>query len=177
MTYPSLSQHTRVDIVFQDFDELPADAFDCVIDCVGESIQCMDVVERGGKIVSIADTPPRGGLLGLQRLGVSVNCCMGVVLDCLSQNVAKKARLRGIEYSYQCCSSTGGETLHQIAKYYEQNLLTPVLDSVYAFDDWKEAIEHIESGDYIGKIVVQVFDIDTIQQAESDKIFHSYSMP
>ena len=129
--------------------------FDCALDCTGEVEHCVDVVKRGGHIVSIADTPGQNDLEGLQRHGVNISCCIGCFLNCLSHGVTKKARQQGVHYSYQFCVASG-EKLQDVADFCDRGLIRPVVDSVYSFEHCMDAIDHIETGAYVGKIVVEI---------------------
>ncbi len=50
----------------------------------------------------------------------------------------------------------------------EKNLLRPVIDRVFGFDEVREALRHVESGAHFGKVVV-TFQLDRCFRADSDE--------
>ncbi|TYZ57967.1 hypothetical protein PybrP1_008422 [[Pythium] brassicae (nom. inval.)] len=129
--------------------------YDFALDCTGESLKCFECVTKGGAVVSIAETPSYEDLVGLEAKGLSVSRIVGFVLNCLSRSVAKKARQAQIDYSY-CFTYSDGAVMDEIKRLCEETVVTPVVDKVYPFEKADTAMEYLEAGHALGKVVVEI---------------------
>jgi NADPH:quinone reductase-like Zn-dependent oxidoreductase len=48
------------------------------------------------------------------------------------------------------------DRFEEMCRFYEQHMIRPVVDRVFAFKDAKEAIEYVVSGSHFGKVVIKV---------------------
>lgn len=99
-------------------------------DTVQQSINCLGA---GGRIVQIGVLSGFGARPNLDRLQALNADILGVVVG-------------------------SREHLQQVAAFFAHHQLQPVIDSVFAFDDVLNALEHLREKGHIGKIVVQVSD-------------------
>ncbi|GLE04207.1 hypothetical protein PINS_up013118 [Pythium insidiosum] len=129
--------------------------YDFAFDCTGESKKCFECVTRGGTVVSIAETPNSRVLHTKEGEGVRVSTLVGLVLDCLSHSVSKKARQAQIHYEYFMVSGDG-DALDEIRVLCEEKRLVPVVDKVFPFDKADAAVEYVEAGHATGKVVVEM---------------------
>ncbi|KAF1336506.1 alcohol dehydrogenase, partial [Globisporangium splendens] len=140
--------------IFKSFERELAE-YDFAFDCTGESVKCFECVTKNGSVISISETPSADELRGLESKGVQFSRFIGFVLNCLSHSVAKKARQAQINYSYFFVVDNGA-ALDEIRTLCEQNAISPVIDKVYPFEKADTAMEYLEAGHAIGKVVVEV---------------------
>ncbi|KAE8986224.1 hypothetical protein PR001_g22658 [Phytophthora rubi] len=132
--------------------------YDFALDCTGEAKQCFECVTRGGAVVSIAETPTWKSLSTSGDLqGVSVSYFLGAILDCLSSSVTRRARQAQITYEY-LFTVADGVIMDEIRQLAEQRALTPVIDKVFPFEKANLAMEYLEAGHAMGKVVVLIVD-------------------
>ncbi|EGZ20765.1 hypothetical protein PHYSODRAFT_313288 [Phytophthora sojae] len=132
--------------------------YDFALDCTGEAKQCFECVTRGGAVVSIAETPTWKSLSTSGDLqGVSVSYFLGAILDCLSSSVTRRARQAQITYEY-LFTVADGAVMDEIRQLAERRELTPVIDKVFPFEKADMAMEYLEAGHAMGKVVVQLID-------------------
>ncbi|KAG1706436.1 hypothetical protein DVH05_001584 [Phytophthora capsici] len=132
--------------------------YDFALDCTGEARQCFECITRGGTVVSISETPTWKSLSSDGNLqGVSVSYLLGAILDCLSSSVTRRARQTQITYEY-LFSVADGAIMDEIRELAEQRTITPVVDKVFPFDKAEMAMEYLEAGHVMGKVVVQLVD-------------------
>ncbi|TMW57304.1 hypothetical protein Poli38472_003229 [Pythium oligandrum] len=129
--------------------------YDFALDCTGESKRCFDCITRQGAVISISETPSQSVLRGKESKGVYISRFVGMILDCLSYSVAKKAREAQIDYDY-FFSVGDGDALDEIRVLCEEKKLIPVVDKVFPFEKADAAIEYLESGHATGKVVVEL---------------------
>jgi NADPH:quinone reductase-like Zn-dependent oxidoreductase len=73
----------------------------------------------------------------------------------LSSGVRRKARGRGIDYSFLFMTANGSQ-LRAITRLIEAGAIRPVIDRVFPFDSTNEALAYVEAGRAKGKVVIQV---------------------
>lgn len=129
--------------------------YDFALDCTGETRKCFECVTKGGTVVSIAETPSRQDLHGLESKGIAVSRFIGFVLDCLTRSVVSKARQAQIHYDYFFVVGNGA-ALDEIRDLCESGALSPVIDKVYPFEKADTAMEYLEAGHATGKVVVEL---------------------
>ncbi|GMF29982.1 unnamed protein product [Phytophthora fragariaefolia] len=128
--------------------------YDFALDCTGECFEC---ITRGGAVVSIAETPTWKSLTSGDLQGVSVSSLFGVILDCLSSSVTRRARQAEITYEYFFVV-VDGTIMEEIRQLAEKSVITPVIDKVFPFEKADLAMEYLEAGHALGKVVVQLVD-------------------
>lgn len=110
---------------------------------------------KNGSVVSISETPTPAVLRGLEANGIGVSRFVGFVLNCLSHSVVKRARQAQIHYEY-CFTVGDGAVMHEIQQLCEQGVISPVIDKVYPFEKADTAMEYLEAGHAMGKVVVEL---------------------
>ncbi|DBA03895.1 TPA: hypothetical protein N0F65_004585 [Lagenidium giganteum] len=129
--------------------------FDFSLDCTGEAKKCIECVTKQGTVVSITETPSPDVLHEQAGRGVRISRFVGMVLDCLSYSVAKKARRNDVNYKYFFVAGQG-EVLEEIRPLFESKQLVPVIDRTFQFEKADAAMEYLEAGHATGKVVVEV---------------------
>ena len=84
-----------------------------------------------------------------------MNFFMVFVFWLLSRKVIRHAKKRGIEYSFLFVHPDGGQ-LASIGELLTAESIRPVIDTVFPFDQAKEALAYLEKGRAKGKVVVQM---------------------
>lgn len=77
------------------------------------------------------------------------------MLRLLSYGIRKKARQRGVTYSFLFMRADGGQ-LGKIASLIESGAIRPTVDRVFPLDATAEALAYVEQGRAKGKVVVKV---------------------
>jgi NADPH:quinone reductase-like Zn-dependent oxidoreductase len=77
------------------------------------------------------------------------------VFGLLSRKIIRRARKRGIEYSFLFVHPDGRQ-LAEIGELLKAGRIRPVIDKVFPFDQAKEALAYLEMGRAKGKVVVQI---------------------
>uniref|UniRef100_H3GEB7 Enoyl reductase (ER) domain-containing protein n=1 Tax=Phytophthora ramorum TaxID=164328 RepID=H3GEB7_PHYRM len=132
--------------------------YDFALDCTGEAKQCFECITRGGSVVSIAETPTwKSFTTSGDHQGVSVSYFLGAILDCLSSSVTRRARQAQITYEYLFIVADGA-VMDEVRQLAEQRVITPVIDKVFPFEKADMAMEYLEAGHAMGKVVVQLVD-------------------
>lgn len=107
-------------------------------------------------MISISETPTWNSIpSGSGTQGVGVNMFVGLVLDCLSSSVVRKARQAQISYDYLFSAADGG-VMDEIRQLCEAGKLAPVIDKVFPFERADTALEYLEAGHATGKVVVEL---------------------
>lgn len=110
----------------------------------------LNVLKPGGQLVSISGPPdlPFARSLGL-------NLFLRFVMRMLSMGVLKKAKARGVGYSFLFMHADGAQ-LAQITKLIDTGVIRPVVDKAFPFAQTAEALAYVENGRAKGKLVVTV---------------------
>lgn len=108
------------------------------------------VLKPGGKLISISG-PPDPGFAKEFRLGWPLKMVMGL----LSFGVRRKAKRRGVDYSFLFMRAEGSQ-LSKIAALIDSGVIRPVIDKVFPFEKTEEALTYVESGRAKGKVVIKV---------------------
>ncbi|KAG1706440.1 hypothetical protein DVH05_001588 [Phytophthora capsici] len=132
--------------------------YDFALDCTGEARQCFECITRGGTVVSISAAPTSKSFSSDGNLqGLSVSYFLGLILDCLSSSLTRRARRAEITYEFLFAVADGA-IMDEIRELAEQRTITPVVDKVFPFDKAEMAMEYLEAGHAMGKVVVQLVD-------------------
>ena len=86
-----------------------------------------------------------------------LNLFLRFVMRMLSRGVLKKAKARGVDYSFLFMHADGAQ-LSQLGKLIDAGVIRPVVDKVFPFAQTAEALAHVETGRTKGKVVVKVAD-------------------
>ena len=147
----SLGADVVVDYKMQDFEEVLRD-YDVVLNSQdGKTLEkSLRVLKRGGKLISISGPPdPEFGE------EIAASGFVKLVMRLLSSSVRRKAKGRGIGYSFLFMKANGGQ-LRQITQLIEAGAIRPVMDRVFPFESINEAMAYVESGRAKGKVVIKI---------------------
>lgn len=140
-----------IDYQTQDFEALLRN-YDVVLNSQdGKTLEkSLRVLQPGGKLISISGPPdPEFGR------EIAAPGFVKLVLRLLSSGIRRKARGRGIDYSFLFMKANGSQ-LREITRLLETAAIRPVIDKVFPFDATNEAMAYVEAGRAKGKVVVQL---------------------
>lgn len=140
-----------VDYKTQDFEDVLRDC-DVVLNSQdGKTLdKSIRVLKAGGKLISISGPPdPAFGR------AIAAPVFVRAVVWLLSSAVRRKARGRGVGYSFLFMKANGSQ-LREITRLIEAGAIRPVMDRVFPFESTNEAMAYVESGRAKGKVVVKV---------------------
>ncbi|MFG0678306.1 NADP-dependent oxidoreductase [Delftia sp. WSY_7] len=147
----SLGADVVIDYRTQDFEDVLHD-YDVVLNsqdgkALGKSLR---VLKGGAKLVSISGPPdPAFGR------AIAVPLFVKLVMRLLSSGIRRRARSRGIDYSFVFMKADGGQ-LREITRLIEAGAIRPVVDKVFAFESTNEALAYAEAGHAKGKVVIKI---------------------
>lgn len=108
------------------------------------------ILKPGGKVISISGPPDTGFA---KEFGLP--WFMKTVIYFLSKRVTGQAKKLNIDYSFLFMQANGKQ-LSDIAKLIEKDIIHPVIDKVFPFEQMNEAMSYISSGRAKGKVVVNI---------------------
>jgi NADPH:quinone reductase-like Zn-dependent oxidoreductase len=108
------------------------------------------LLRRGGQVVSISGPPDPAFGKGIQAPGF-----VRLVMRLLSAGVRRRARGRGVGYSFLFMRAHGGQ-LQEITRLVEAGAIRPVVDKVFPFEATNEALAYVQAGRAKGKVVIKV---------------------
>ena len=147
----SLGADVVIDYRTQDFEDVLHD-YDVVLNSqdgktLGKSLR---VLKGGAKLVSISGPPdPAFGR------NIAAPAFVRLVMRLLSSGIRRRARGRGIDYSFLFMRANGGQ-LREITRLIEAGAIRPVVDKVFAFESTNEALAYAEAGHAKGKVVIKI---------------------
>ena len=147
----SLGADVVIDYKMQDFENLLRD-YDVVLNSQdGKTLEkSIRVLKSGGKLISISGPPdPEFG----KR--IAAPGFVKLILRLLSSGIRRKAKGRGISYSFLFMKANGSQ-LREITGLIETGIIRPVIDKVFPFEAINEAMAYVESGRAKGKVVVKI---------------------
>jgi len=126
--------------------------YDVVFDTQGGKTleHSLQVLKPNGTVVSIAGPPDKN-----MAQAIGANWIMSKIIPLLSLSIRAKAKKRGIHYHF-LFMQPNGEQLSRIAELVETQKMVPVLDRVYDFTEFSQAIQHVDGGHTKGKVVVNI---------------------
>jgi len=140
-----------IDYKKDDFEKVLS-GYDVVLNSLGKDTleKSLRVLKPGGKLISISGPPDPD----FARENGS-NWFLQQVMRLLSAGIRRKAKRRGVAYSFLFMRASG-EQLSKIRALIEAETINPVLDRVFPFEAMNEALAYIETGRSKGKVVVKV---------------------
>ncbi len=147
----SLGADVVIDYRTQDFEDVLHD-YDVVLNSqdgktLGKSLR---VLKGGAKLISISGPPdPAFGR------NIAAPAFVRLAMRLLSSGVRRRARGRGIDYSFLFMRANGGQ-LRDITRLIEAGAIRPVVDKVFAFESTNEALAYSEAGHAKGKVVIKI---------------------
>ncbi|KPX15281.1 Zn-dependent oxidoreductase, NADPH:quinone reductase [Pseudomonas amygdali pv. dendropanacis] len=147
----SLGADIVIDYKTQDFVTELRD-YDVVLNSLGseELEKSLQVLKPGGHLISISG-PPTPGFADEQKLSWPLK----MVLRLISRSIRKKAKQRGIQYSFVFMRASGSQ-LSKISSLIESGVIKPLVDQVFPFNSLARALAYVETGRAKGKVVVKV---------------------
>jgi NADPH:quinone reductase-like Zn-dependent oxidoreductase len=147
----SLRADDVIDYKKQGFESLLRD-YDVVLNSQDKSTleKSLNVLKPGGKLISISG-PPDPDFAKEQ----GSSWMLRQVFRVLSYGVRKKARRRGVSYSFLFMRADGAQ-LREVTSLIESGVIRPVIDRVFPFVSTNEALAYVEAGRAKGKVVVKV---------------------
>ena len=147
----SLGADVVIDYKKQDFESLLRD-YDVVLNSQDKSTleKSLNVLKSSGKLISISG-PPDPDFAKEQRS----SWMLRQVFRVLSNGIRKKAKRRGVSYSFLFMRADGAQ-LREITSLIESGVIRPVIDRVFPFVSTNEALAYVEAGRAKGKVVVKV---------------------
>jgi len=80
---------------------------------------------------------------------------MKTVIFFLNNKVRKQAKKLNVDYSFLFMRANGKQ-LSEIGKLIEADVIRPVVDKVFSFEQMNEAMDYVSSGRAKGKVIVKV---------------------
>ena len=110
----------------------------------------LNVLKPGGKLISISGPPdPAFGEANKAPAFIKL------VMRLLSAGIRRKAKRRGISYSFLFMKANGNQ-LSMITSLFNEGIMRPVVDRVFPFERTNDALEYVETGRAKGKVVIRV---------------------
>lgn len=147
----SLGADVAIDYKTQDFEQVLS-GYDLVLNSQDATTlaKSLNVLKPGGKLISISGPPDVPFAKSLR-----MNLFLRFVMRMLSRAILKKARNRGVDYSFLFMRAEG-QQLQEIANLIDAGAIRPIVDKVYPFAQTPEALAYVETGRAKGKVVVAV---------------------
>jgi NADPH:quinone reductase-like Zn-dependent oxidoreductase len=146
-----LGADTVIDYKKADFEEVLR-GYDVVLNSLGNDTleKSLSVLKPGAKLISISG-PPDAAFAKANGSSWALQW----VMRFLSARIRRKARRRGIAYSFLFMRASG-EQLNRITALIEAGSIRPVMDRVFPFEATNEALAYVETGRSKGKVVVKL---------------------
>ena len=147
----SLGADIAIDYKTQDFAMILKE-YDVVLNSQDEKTlaRSFGIVRPGGKVISISGPPD---MAFAKERGLS--WLMKTAVYFLSRKVRKQAKQYGVDYSFLLMQANGKQ-LSEIGKLIEADVLRPVVDKVFMFEEMNEAMSYVAGGRARGKVIVKV---------------------
>ncbi|MFC4163480.1 NADP-dependent oxidoreductase [Epilithonimonas zeae] len=147
----NLGADVLIDYKTQDFETMLKD-YDVVLNSQDNKTleKSINILKPNGQVISISGppTPDFAKEMGLPWY-------LKIVMSLLSFSIRGKAKKRKIDYSFLFMKANGNQ-LENIAKLIEADIIKPVIDKIYPFEQTNEALEYVESGRAKGKVVIKI---------------------
>ena len=147
----SLGADVVIDYKTQDFETILKD-YDLVLNSQDAKTleKSLRIVKPGGKVISISGPPD---MAFAKEIGLS--WFMKTVIFFLSNKVIKQAKKLNVDYSFLFMQANGKQ-LSEIGKLIDADVIRPVVDKIFPFEQTNEAMSYVESGRAKGKVIVKV---------------------
>lgn len=147
----SLGADIVIDYTAQNFEKVLS-GYDVVLNSLdGVTLKkSLKVLKPGGTLISISGPPDPDFA---RQAGL--NLLLRQIMRFLSFGIRRKAKARGVRYSFLFMRADGGQ-LSRITALIEAGILRPVVDRVFPFDAINDALAYTETGRSKGKVVVRL---------------------
>jgi len=147
----SLGADLVIDYKKDDFENI-LQGYDVVLNSQDRKTltKSLSVLKPGGKLISISGPPDPA--FGEE---IRASWFMKLIIHLLSSSIRKKAKRRGVSFSFLFMKANGNQ-LREITALIDSGAIHPVVDRVFPFEATPEAMAYVETGRAKGKVVVQV---------------------
>ncbi|EFE97035.1 NADP-dependent oxidoreductase [Serratia odorifera] len=147
----SLGADQVIDYHQQDFASVLS-GYDAVLGTLkGETIEkSVAILKPGGSIISL--TGPLDAAFARTR---KLNVFLQLVFTLMSRKIVRLAKRRGVNYSFLFVRADGAQ-LAEIGKLLASERIKPVIDTVFPFEQAKEALAYLAQGRAKGKVVIEM---------------------
>lgn len=147
----SLGADLVIDYKKDDFSDVLS-GYDVVLNSLDQVTleKSLKVLIPAGKLISISGPPD----VAFAR-SIGLNWFLQQVIRLLSLGIRRKAKRRGIDYSFVFMRAQG-EQLGRITALIESGVIKPVVDRVFPFAAVNDAMAYLETGRAKGKIVIEM---------------------
>jgi len=147
----SLGADEVVDYRTQAFEQV-LQGYDAVLGTVrGDSLEkAVTILKPGSSVVSLVG-PPDAAFARSRGMPFFFRLLFGL----MSRKITGLAKKRHARYSFLFVRPDGKQ-LAQIARLVESSTIRPVIDTVFAFADTRQAMAYLEQGRAKGKVVIQM---------------------
>ena len=148
----NLGADVVIDYRKQAFETILHD-YNVVLDTIGgETLdKSLQVLKPGGTVISVAGPPDPAFA---KEFGV--NPVIRLAIAALSYRIRRRARRHQVTYSYLFMKASGDQ-LRELTALIDAGIIRPVVDSVFDFDQTREALAHLEQGrNKAGKVVIRM---------------------
>jgi len=147
----SLGADVAIDYKTQDFETILKD-YDLVLNSQDEKTleKSLRILKPDGNVISISGPPDT---TFAKEMGL--NLFMKTVIFFLSRKVRSQAKKLGVNYSFLFMQANGKQ-LSEISNLIETDVISPVIDKVFSFEQLNEAMTYVSSGRAKGKVIVKV---------------------
>ncbi|KAF2080057.1 NADP-dependent oxidoreductase [Flavobacterium sharifuzzamanii] len=147
----NLGADVLIDYKTHDFEHILKD-YDAVLNSQDQKTleKSLNILKPGGKIISISG-PPTPEFAKEMVLPWYVK----MITMLLSFGIRNKAQKKHVNFSFLFMRAEGSQ-LQEITKLIEAEIIEPIVDKVFAFEQTNEALEYVEGGRAKGKVVIQI---------------------
>ena len=126
--------------------------FDVVYDTLGgeHTLNSFKVLKPGGRVISIA-----GDLDDVTAKQLKLNWFIRFLLSLKVKKVINTASKLNASYRFHLMSPNGTQ-LQKIAELYESEMIKPIIDKTYIFEESIQALKYLSKGHAKGKVVVKM---------------------
>jgi NADPH:quinone reductase-like Zn-dependent oxidoreductase len=146
-----LGADTVIDYKKAEFEEILR-GYDVALHSLGNDTleKSLGILKLGAKLISISG-PPDAAFAKANGL----SWLLQWVMRFLSARIRRKAKPRGVAYSFLLMRASG-EQLNRITALIEAGAIRPVVDRVFPFEATNEALAYVETGRSKGKVVIKL---------------------
>jgi NADPH:quinone reductase-like Zn-dependent oxidoreductase len=140
-----------IDYTKENFQE-QGKQFDVVYDTLGgeHTLNSFKMLKPGGRVISIA-----GDLDDITAKQLKLNRFIRFLLSLKVKKVINTASKLDAFYRFHLMSPNGNQ-LQKLAELYESEIIKPIIDKTYIFEESIQALKYLSKGHAKGKVVVQM---------------------
>mgnify|MGYP003576203478 CR=1 FL=1 len=147
----SLGADVVIDYKTQDFEKILND-YDVVLNSQDAKTleKSLRILKSGGKVISISGPPD---VAFAKECGLS--WLLKTAIFFLSRKVTKQAKQLGVDYSFLFMNANGKQ-LAEIGSMIEADIIHPIIDKVFPFEQMNEAMSYVSTGRAKGKVIIKI---------------------